>query len=44
MDVVPKGFGGMTPQKWTPPPRASGVQQTRVQINLDGYRFGEAVA
>ena len=32
------------PQRWTPPPRAPGVQETRVNINLDGYRLGEAVA
>jgi hypothetical protein len=27
-----------------PPPRAPGVQETHVNINLDGYRLGEAVA
>jgi hypothetical protein len=27
-----------------PPPRAPGVQGTHVNINLDGYRLGEAVA
>ena len=45
-EVVPDGFGGMTPapQCWTPPPRANGMQETRVNINLDGYRLGEAVA
>ncbi len=37
------GMGGVLPQRWTPPPRAPGAQQTRVQINLDGYRLGEAV-
>jgi len=42
--VVPDGFGGMMPQRWTPPPRSNGMQQTRVNINLDGYRLGEAVA
>jgi hypothetical protein len=38
------GMGGVLPQRWTPPPRAPGVQETRVNINLDGYRLGEAVA
>jgi hypothetical protein len=43
--LVPDGIGGMTPQRWTPPPRSgNGMHQTRVQINLDGYRLGEAVA
>ena len=23
---VPDGFGGMTPHKWTPPPRSNGMQ------------------
>jgi hypothetical protein len=27
-----------------PPPRALGAQETHVNINLDGYRLGEAVA
>jgi hypothetical protein len=38
------GMGGVQPQRWSPPPRAPGVQETRVNIDLDGYRLGEAVA
>jgi len=38
------GMGGVLPQRWSPPPRAPGVQETRVNIDLDGYRLGEAVA
>jgi len=35
-EVVPDRFGGMMPQKCTPPPRSNGMQQTPVNINLDG--------
>ena len=43
--MAPDGsMGGVLPQRWNAPPRGNGVQQTRVQINLDGYRLGEAVA
>jgi hypothetical protein len=37
------GMGGVLPQRFAPPPRAPGMQQTRVNIKLDGYRIGEAV-
>jgi hypothetical protein len=43
-EVVTDNFGGMTPQKWTPPPCSNGMQQTPINSNLDCYRLGETVA